>query len=302
VYSKERLYQTLGAAVEWLTHPEKVLYFSRGYTKLQLAEYYFRVYDFMHPHIAGRPVVLKRYVEGWPGPAFFQRNKPAGAPDLIRSVELGVHKKAEYLVLETFRDLLYLVNIDTLELHVMPVRAPNFYRPDFMIFDLDPPFANTIEDAFRISVEVALTLREVLQAYNFTPFVKTSGKKGVHVFCPIHPQYGFQQVFKAASRIAQVVMEQVPNTTIERQRDKRAGQLLIDVYRNHPMQTVVAPYSTRATDEATVSMPLAWEVLAVLSSPMDFTIESTPLWLRQRGDAWEGIDQKRTAIPDGLIA
>lgn len=304
MYSKDRLYQVLGSTVEWLSHPEKVLYKSKGYTKLELAEYYYRIYDFIHAHIAGRPVILKRFVEGWPGIAFFQRNRPAGAPDFIRSVELGVHKKAEYIVIEELRDLLYLVNIDTLELHVMPVRAPHFYRPDFVIFDLDPPWEEgyKIEDAFRASVEVAFVLRDILKAYGFNPYVKTSGKKGVHIFCPIRPRYSFQQVFGAAFRIAEQTMKKVPNTTTERQREKRQGQLLIDVYRNHPMQSVVAPYSTRATDAATVSMPLPWEELAVLTSPVEFTIATVPRWLVERGDAWREIDRMCTPIPQELLS
>lgn len=304
MYSKERLYQILGPSVEWLTHPEKVLYKTKGYTKLEVAEYYYEIYDFMQPHISGRPVILKRFVEGWPGIAFFQRNRPAGAPDFIRSVELGVHKKAEYIVLEGLRDLLYLVNIDTLELHMMPVRAPHFYRPGFVIFDLDPPLEEgyKIEDAFRLSVEVALVLSDILKAYGLSPYVKTSGKKGVHIFCPIQPRYSFQHVFGAAFKIAELTIKKVANTTTERRLGKRQGQLLIDVYRNHPMQSVVAPYSTRATEAATVSMPLPWEVLADLTSPMEFTIATVPQWLRAHGDAWQDIDRKRTPIPEALIS
>jgi DNA ligase D-like protein (predicted ligase)/DNA ligase D-like protein (predicted 3'-phosphoesterase) len=156
-----------------------------------------------------------------------------------------------------------------------------------MVFDLDPPEGYT----FKNLIPIALDLKSHIESFGYTPFVKTTGGKGIHICCPLEPRWDFSTVFNAAQLIAQPFVEQKPNeTTLHIKKESRKGRVLIDIYRIRSGQSIVSPYSLRGRTGAPVSMPLTWDELAQVKNPGDFNIRNALDKLLSDGDAWEGID------------
>ncbi len=275
-----------------ITHPDKILFHKAGYTKTDLIEYYLSVNDALLTHNKGRPVVFIRYPHGAPGYSFFQKNLPGYAPAWMHTVEMGKHKPVRYLILEDIADLIWLVQMHALEFHVINVREPNFTRPDMMVFDIDPPDDGGFDDARQF----ALAARPHLETLGYKPFVKTSGKRGVHICCPVYPQFSVDKIMEAAEKAARYLMEKIPGTTLEVRKERRKGKLLIDIYRNRAFQTFSMVYGTRHTDVASVSMPVTWEMLESGIKPGDFTIKTVPSFLKTHGDPWKDMEKQATEI------
>lgn len=288
----EKKVVTAGGHAVVITHPDKVLFSEGKITKMELVEYYLSVGQQLASFGTGRPVAFKRYPHGESGDSFFQKNKPEFAPDWMTSSQLGVEKKANYIVLDKVATLLWLVNLDALEFHTTLVAAPNFTRPDLMVFDLDPPPGV----AFTEIRDFALACRPVIESFGYRCFVKTSGKRGVHICCPIRPQWGFEQVFNAAREVARAIIDKVSGCTLKLKKEDRQGKILIDIYRNHPYQLMALPLGTRATPAATVSMPLSWEELSTLDGPAEFTVRTVVRRLKTEGFAWKGFREAATEL------
>jgi len=275
-----------------ITHPDKVLYLDKGYTKRDLIDYYLAVQDVLLTHNAGRPVVFIRYPHGTPGYSFFQKNVPSGAPSWIHTYEMGKFKKVNYLILHDIADLIWLVQLHALEFHIINIREPRFDRPDLMVFDIDPPEGQ----GFTCAKQFAIQARPYLEEMGYKPFVKTSGKRGVHICCPIKPEYTVEQVMAAAKKAAEYLVSKIMGTTLEVRKDKRGDRLLIDIYRNRPFQTFSMPYGTRRTPEASVSMPLTWKMLHETESPARYNIRTVPEILKMTGDPWKGMEDRATPL------
>lgn len=265
-----------------ITHPDKPLFPQAGITKRQLIDYYRAVAPYVLRYNRGRPLVFVRYPHGAPGYSFFQKNAPQPVPPFVEIHEMGKFKPTRYVVLQHLADLIWLVQLHALEFHVMGIRKPHWANPDLMVFDIDPP-----EGAgFAEIRDFALGIRPVIEKLGYTTLVKTSGKRGVHVVCPLEPAYTVDQVMEAAESIAREIMRVFPDSTLDVRKEKRRGKFLIDIYRNRAYQTFSMPYGTRATTMATVSMPLSWEQLRSLNDPHIFTIRNVPEILHKKGDAW----------------
>ncbi len=275
-----------------VTHPGKVLFLKSGITKMQLIEYYLAVQNHILTHNQGRPVVFIRYPHGTPGYSFFQKNVPPNAPEFVEIVPLGKHKIAHYLVINHMADLIWLVQLHALEFHIMSVRKPHFTYPDLMIFDIDPP------DGMRFPeiVDFGLQAKPIIESFGYKVFVKTSGKRGIHLVCPVKPNRTAEEVLKASEKVARAIMEKIPETTLDVRKDKRKGKILIDIYRNRPLQTFSMPYGTRSTDVASVSMPVTWEKLKEIKDPMVFHIKNVPAILQSQGDPWKDMRKFETDI------
>jgi bifunctional non-homologous end joining protein LigD len=180
-----------------ITNPDKLLIASAGFTKSDFVEYYLSIEKPLMASGKGRPLSMKRYPDGVPGLSFFQRNKPSWAPAWIKSQLLGVDKKADYVVLENIKIIIWLLNLDTVEFHAAQVAAPHFENPNMLIFDLDPPAGSS----FAVVRDFALAIRPEIESFGYKTFVKTSGKKGIHIHCPILPNRTFDEVFAAAKEI-----------------------------------------------------------------------------------------------------
>ncbi len=266
-----------------ITHPDKVLFPSAGITKMDLVNYYLETAAAWLPFVKGRPIAIKRYPHGLEGASFFQKNIPDHAPPWLPSKELGVEKPARYVVPACEADLLWLVNLDVLEFHTTLVSAPLFENPNMMVFDLDPPATYSFAELR----DFAIACRPIIESSGYRTHVKTSGKRGIHICCPIEPKHPFSKVFEEAKKVAEAIVSRLPNSTLTLQKSERSERVLVDIYRNHPYQLMVMPYSTRATPNASVSMPLTWEELEKLEDPGVYDVGTVVEKLKKGKDAWE---------------
>jgi len=275
-----------------LTNLAKELFPDDHLLKAHLIEYYFKMAPTILAHLKGRPLSLVRYPDGIGGESFFQKNRPDWAPDWIECVTLGEEKK-NYVIATEEASLVWLANLACIELHQMHSRAPHFDKPDYIVYDFDPP------ENFRFSDVAALALefKEHLETFGYHPFVKTTGRKGLHIVTPIEARWTFQQAFEVAQAVAQPFVESHATAmTLQIKKDHRKGKVLLDIYRNRTSQTIVAAYSVRGLPGAPVSTPLSWEELGSLDRPGVFDLQSVPQRVKETGDPWEAVAAYATAI------
>src|SRR5258707_15663384 len=168
----------------------------------------------------------------------------------------------------------------------MHARSPHFDKPDYIVYDLDPP------ESFRFPqvAQLALEFKEHLEGFGYHPFVKTTGRKGLHIVTPVEPKWEFRQAFDAAKAVAQPFTEAHPSSlTLQIKKEHRKGKVLLDIYRNRQSQTIVAAYSVRGLPGAPVSTPLRWEELESIKSPKVFDLHTVPRRVMQNGDPWKAI-------------
>lgn len=275
-----------------LSNLQKVLYPEDHIVKAELIEYYFKIAPTILAHVKGRPLSLVRYPDGITGESFFQKNRPDWAPLWLEHVELGEEKK-DYVIATEEASLVWLANLACIELHQMHSRAPHFDRPDYIAYDFDPP-----EDfGFPNVAELALKFKTHLESFGYHPFVKTTGRKGLHVVTPIEPKWDFQKSFEAAKAVAQPFVDAHGSTmTLQIKKEHRKGKVLLDIYRNRPSQTIVSAYSVRGLPGAPVSTPLQWEELESIERPNVFNLHTVVSRVTQNGDPWEAIAAYATPI------
>jgi DNA ligase D-like protein (predicted ligase)/DNA ligase D-like protein (predicted polymerase)/DNA ligase D-like protein (predicted 3'-phosphoesterase) len=260
--------------------------------KAQLIEYYFKVAPTILAHVKGRPLSLVRYPDGIGGESFFQKNRPDWAPNWIEHATLGEEQK-DYVIATEQASLVWLANLACIELHQMHSRAPHFDKPDYIAYDFDP--AENFK--FAQVAELALEFKEHLESFGYHPFVKTTGRKGLHVLSPIEPKWESDKAFEAAKAVAQrFVDSHASSMTLHIKKEYRKGKVLLDIYRNRQSQTIVSPYSVRGVPGAPVSTPLHWEELESVESPGAFNLHSVPQRVMQSGDPWEAIAAYATVI------
>jgi len=267
-----------------LIHPEL--------TKQDFVDYYKKVAKRLITYSKGRPLSMLRFPNGFPGNSFFQRNRPKWAPEWIQHKELGVFQKADYIIVENTATLIWLVNLGALEFHVAQVSAPKYGYPDILVFDLDPP-PNAEFSEIR---DFAIGIKPMIESFGYTCFVKTSGKSGIHIYCPINPRQSFDNVFEAANEIGEYIIANVSGATLKISKKERQHKILVDIYRNHSYQSMIMPYSIRATSSASVSMPLTWKELKEITTPSVFTIHTVPEWVKTHNDPWEKLHLSRIAL------
>ena len=281
-----------------LTNLDKVLYPETGFTKGEVIDYYSRIAPVLLPHLADRPLTIKRYPNGVDGPFFFEKNAARGTPSWVRTERLpapGSTKNREtidYIVVEELATLVRLANLAALELHVPQWRVRNRQgapRTDLIVFDLDPGPPATIHECG----EVALALRELLAADGFSPHAKTSGSKGMQVTAPIEvDDQGLPSEY--AHALARRLEQQRPDLVVSRMtKSLRPGKVLVDWSQNNPAKTTVAPYSLRARESETVSTPLDWAEVAS-AGDLRFTAAQVLDRVAERGDLFAGV------LDDGL--
>ncbi|MFI9594066.1 non-homologous end-joining DNA ligase [Nonomuraea sp. NPDC052265] len=255
-----------------LSNLDKVLYPEIGFTKAEVIDYYSRVAPVLLPHLAGRPLTVKRYPNGVTGQFFFEKNAPDHTPDWVRKVNLpapGSTKNREsidFAVVEDLPTLAYYANLAALELHVPQWRVDEdgaALPPDTLVFDLDPGAPATIVECCR----VALVLREALKDEGLTARPKTSGNKGMQLYADWDCR---EEPSAYARRLAQALEKKHPEEVVSVMAKKaRPGKVFIDWSQNNPAKTTVAPYSLRARERPTVSTPLLWEEVEDCEHPDD---------------------------------
>jgi DNA ligase D-like protein (predicted polymerase) len=281
-----------------ITNPDKVFFPRAGHTKLDLVRYYLAVADGALRGIAGRPIVLKRYVDGAEGEPFFQKRAPAQRPAWIETVELRFPsgRTAREVVVRDAAQLLWIVNLGCIDLNPHPVRADDLEHPDELRVDLDPGPGAGWDDVRR----VALVVHEVLEEHGLRGWPKTSGSRGMHVNVRIERRWSFDQVRRAALALAREVERRLPaQATSKWWKEERHG-VFLDYNQNAKDRTVASAWSVRPTPDARVSMPLAWDEVADCDAAA-FTLVTAPARLAERGDAAAGIDAAAGSL-DGLLA
>jgi DNA ligase D-like protein (predicted polymerase) len=270
-----------------ITNPDKLFFPQAGHTKLDLARYYAAVAEGALRGIAGRPIVLKRYVNGAEGEPFFQKRAPERHPAWVETVELAFPsgRTAREIVVRDAAQLLWIVNLGCIDLNPHPVRADDLEHPDELRIDLDPGPGVGWEDVRR----VALLVRDVLDERGLRGWPKTSGSRGMHVNVRIERRWSFDQLRRAALALAREVERRAPErATSKWWKEERRG-VFLDYNQNAKDRTVASAWSVRPTPDARVSMPLAWDEVADCD-PAAFTLATAPARFAERGDASAGID------------
>ncbi|WP_435874202.1 non-homologous end-joining DNA ligase [Nocardia fluminea] len=274
-----------------VSNPDRVYFPELGVTKIDLARYYLSVGDGIVNALRDRPCMLHRFPKGLPGGKVHQKRVPAGAPDWIPTVRVyfpryGRH--ADELCVQELADVIWAVQMSTVEFHPWNSRAADTESPDEWRIDLDP-----MPDCPWSRVQrVAGVVHEVLDELGAVGWPKTSGGSGLHVYVRIAPEYGFQQVRRAALAFAQEVERRAPDdvTTAWWRKDRDPAQLFVDYNQNARDHTIAAAYSVRGVPEATVSTPVRWTEIDDIA-PRDFTVRTVPARYAELGDLQADMDK-----------
>ncbi|GAP55952.1 non-homologous end-joining DNA ligase [Arthrobacter sp. 92] len=281
-----------------ISSPSRVMWPRLGLTKLDLARYIADVGDAFVAANGDRPISLQRFSGDIDGEQFFSKNPPKGAPDFIRSV-MVVYPSARshpQLVIDEAAAAVWAVQMNTVVFHPWPSRAGNPDNPDQLRIDLDPQPGTTFQDA----IPAAHELRKVLEEASLTPYIKTSGNRGLHIFAPIEPVREFLDVRHAVIAAARELERRMPDkVTTAWWKEERGERVFVDFNQANRDRTIAGAYSPRALPNATVSCPVDWEELDT-TDPMAFTIATVPERLRTTGDPWADMHEKPGRIDDLL--
>ncbi|HEX7251632.1 MAG TPA: non-homologous end-joining DNA ligase [Thermoanaerobaculia bacterium] len=281
-----------------LSNPQKVFWPDEGYTKLDLARFYYEAFAKLKPYVDDRLLSLERCPDGLKGSCFYQKEKPPGMPADTPTKRIQ-HEKGttNYVLGGKLETQLALVNLGCIAVHVWGSRAADPRKPDWVCFDLDPD-SGEFSDAAR----AGLKLRDALDALGLVSFPKTSGKKGLHVFVPIRVGPDVDDVRGFAERLGQHLAVAYPKEiTMEPKIAARKGRVYMDPFRNGFAQTVVTPYSVRHAPKAPVSTPLAWAEVDPKLKPAEFHIGNLAERLRKH-DPWAKFFSSRQSLTAALKA
>ncbi|MGZ6142815.1 MAG: non-homologous end-joining DNA ligase, partial [Myxococcales bacterium] len=276
-----------------ISNPEKVFFPQRGITKLQLVQYYLAVAAGALRGAGGRPMALKRYVNGAEGEFFFQKRAPEARPAWVEVVELSFPsgRTAREIVLRDAAQLAWIINLGCIDLHPHPVRAEDLDHPDELRVDLDPqpevPFADVRQ--------VALLAREVLREHGLDGFPKTSGSRGIHVNVRIQQRWTYPEVRAAALALAREVERRAPALATSKWWKEERHGVFIDYNQNAKDRTVASAYSVRPTPDARVSAPLSWDEVPAVE-PAEFTLATVPARFASIGDPHARIDEVKGSL------
>jgi bifunctional non-homologous end joining protein LigD len=290
----------VGRDVVSLTHLDKIYWPDEGYTKGDLARYYYEVSKYILPYLKHRPLIMKRYPDGIKGMFFHQHNVDE-APDYVRTATLDVEEghAVDYIVGDNLATLLYMVNLGSIERHPWHSRIENLDHPDWIVFDLDPGEGIT----YGTICELAVSVRDALLELDLESYPKTSGSRGMHVYVPLKPVHDYELVADFALQLATLVASRNPAiATVERAlKKRRRGQIYLDSMQNARGKSVVAPYSVRPRAGATLSAPLEWkEVKAAKITPQDFTIKNLFRRLARKGDLFEPVLDNKQRLDSAM--
>ena len=286
----------------YLSNLEKNLYPSYGFTKAHILDYYSRVSPFMLPYLKGRALTLKRYPEGVDKEYFFEKRCPGHRPSWVPTakIPLGDGEQMTVCLVNDLDTLVWVGNLASLELHVPLARASSPETPDSMVFDLDPGDGADVFDCAR----VALMLRDMLSGLSLASCVKTSGKKGLHVYVPLNrKETTFEDTRKFSKAAAEVLQKSYPDLVITKMaKESRKDRVFINWSQNDSSKTMVCVYSLRAEEKPTVSFPLAWDELEGLSSEgnpnkLEVIHSEALIRLEKNGDLFREIMAMEQKLP-----
>ena len=271
-----------------VTHPDK-LYFSKQVklSKLDIVRYYLSIAPGALAGIQDRPIVLKRFVNGAEGEAFYQKRAPSERPSWLRTVTLSFPsgRTAEEVVVDDAAGLAWIVNLGCIELHPHPVRSRDLEHPDELRIDLDPGPGVSWADVRRVSMEV----KSLLEETGLRGWAKTSGSRGMHVIVRIQPRWSFGEVRRAALALSREVERRLPALASSKWWKEERHGVFLDYNQNAKDRTTASAYSVRPLPDARVSAPLHWNEVSDCD-PADFTVLTMPKRFAELGDPHADID------------
>jgi bifunctional non-homologous end joining protein LigD len=242
--------------------------------------------------LADRSIVLTRYPDGVDEKGFYEKDAPKGTPSWVKTVTLyseTAKRDVNYVLVNDLDTLIWLANLAAIEIHMPLSRVDAREKPDFVLFDIDPEPPASFEDG----ISVALLLKEKLDQLGLKTYVKTSGKKGLHVVIPIQREFPFRVTREFAHRIGQHLARETELVVSEFAETKKPNKVFIDYTQNSHGKTMVTPYGLRATPNATVSTPLEWTEVKKGLKPETFNLFSV---VKRKKDPWKGILENRQKL------
>jgi bifunctional non-homologous end joining protein LigD len=270
------------------TNLDKILFPKLKITKAQVIEYYIKIAPKMLGFLADRPLVLTRYPNGINKTGFYEKDTPEGTPSWVKTAKIyseTAHRDVHYILCDNLDTLIWLANLAAIEIHTPLSTVDSREKPGFVFFDIDPEPPASYEEA----VTVTLSIREKLDKLGLESYVKTSGKKGLHVLIPIAREHTFRETRAFVHQIGKQLAKELEIVVSEFSESKKPGKVFIDYLQNSHGRTMVCPYSLRVVPEATVSTPLDWVEVEKRIKPAEFNLFSV---VKREKDPWKRIFEK----------
>jgi bifunctional non-homologous end joining protein LigD len=256
--SPEQIVEVGGRRLK-LTNLEKVLYPAAGFTKSQVIDYYARIAPVLVPHLAGKPLTLKRYPSGVDQEFFFEKNATKHRPDWVNTAPIwseGNQREINYILANDLATIVWLANLAAIELHPSLSLADDIACPRTMVFDLDPgPPANIVQ-----CCQVGVWLRAIFKHFQLESFAKTSGSKGLQIYVPLNTKTSYDETKPFAHALARLLENDHRDLVVsDMKKAIRTAKVLVDWSQNDEHKTTISVYSLRARERPTVSTPVTWE-------------------------------------------
>jgi bifunctional non-homologous end joining protein LigD len=291
-----------------LTNLDKVLYPAAGFTKGEVIDYYVRVAPVLLPHLAGRPLTMKRYPGGVDQEFFFEKNAPKHRPDWIKTAPIwseGNNREVNYLLANDLPTLVWIANLASIELHPSLSLARAISVPTMIVFDLDPgPPANIVQCA-----QVGLWVREIFDHFGLKSFAKTSGSKGLQIYIPLNTKTSYEETKPFAHALARLLEQEHPDLVVsDMKKAIRTNKVFVDWSQNDQHKTTISVYALRARERPTVSTPVTWEEVEQVLKKKDaglvvFEAKDVLARVEKIGDLFEPVQTMKQKLPQlsGLV-
>jgi bifunctional non-homologous end joining protein LigD len=284
-----------------LSNLDKIFYPAVGFTKAQVIDYYTRVAPALVPHMAGRPLTLKRYPDGVDGQFFYEKKCPSHRPEWFRTVSVWSGRNQDninYCVVDDLPSLVWVANMASLELHTSLALAKDIHRPTMLVFDLDPGAPATIKEC----CNVGLQLRDLFGELKLKCFAKASGSKGLQVYVPLNTPVTYEETKPLALAVAQELERKNPQLVLSSMsKELRKGKVFIDWSQNDDHKTTVCVYSLRARERPTVSAPVSWDEVEARHQgrrkDLSFTADEVLARLDRDGDLFAPVLKLKQRLP-----
>ena len=280
----------------------KVLYPKAGFTKGQVIDYYIRIAPVLLPHLKDRPLTMKRYPNGVEAEFFYEKNCPVHRPKWVKTTKVwseGNNRNMDYCLANDLPTLVWAANLADLELHTSLARKNNVARPTMMVFDLDPGAPADIVQC----CQVGIWLRDLMSEMKLKSFAKTSGSKGLQIYCPLNTPVTFDQTKELSHALAEHLEREHPGLVVSRMaKALRKGKVFVDWSQNDEHKTTICVYSLRAKEQPTVSTPVTWkEVEAALKKKnaklLTFTSDQVLKRVQKHDDLFEPVESLKQKLP-----
>ena len=285
-----------------VTNLDKVLYPAAGFTKGQVIDYYVRIAPVLLPHLALRPLTMKRYPEGVDHEYFFEKNAPKHRPEWVKTTPVwsdSNQRTVHYTLVNELATLVWIANLASLELHPSLALATDIETPTMIVFDLDPgPPANIVQCS-----QVALWVRAIFDHFGLQSFPKTSGSKGMQIYVPLNTGTSYDQTKSFARAIARLLEQEHPEMVVsDMKKAIRTNKVFVDWSQNDQHKTTIAVYSLRARERPTVSTPVTWDEVEQVLKKKDaersvFEAADVLKRVEKFGDLFEPVLKLRQKLP-----